>query len=160
MFTGRPRARHWSHEISHQWFGDAVTLNGGPTSGSTRASRPASEWIWSEHNGGATAQQTFDDLLRARRRPRRSGDRRRPTPARRRMFGGPLYNRGAMTLQALREKIGDDAFFRLLRDWSAQNRYGNVTTADFIALGRAGERAEADAFFDVWLYQPVKPTTW
>ena len=39
-----------------------------------------------------------------------------------------------MTLQALREKIGDTTFFRLMRDWATANRYGNVTTAQFIAL--------------------------
>jgi aminopeptidase N len=36
-----------------------------------------------------------------------------------------------MTLQALREKVGDDVFFRILRDWAAQHRYGNATTAQF-----------------------------
>ena len=31
------------------------------------------------------------------------------------LFGTPVYDRGAMTLQALRGKIGDEVFFRLLR---------------------------------------------
>ena len=39
-----------------------------------------------------------------------------------------------MTLEALREKIGDLAFFQLLKDWATQNRYSNVTTPQFIAL--------------------------
>ena len=43
--------------------------------------------------------------------------------------------------QALREKIGDLAFFELLRDWATQNRYGTVTTQ----------------FFKVWIYQAEKP---
>ena len=44
------------------------------------------------------------------------------------MFHTPVYDRGAMTLQALRAKIGDDAFFLLLRTWYRENRNGNVTT--------------------------------
>jgi aminopeptidase N len=76
------------------------------------------------------------------------------------MFSSPPYDRGGMTLQALRVKIGDDAFFRLLRSWYATYRYGNATTADFIALAERPSRQELEAFFDVWLYQPVKPTTW
>jgi aminopeptidase N len=63
-----------------------------------------------------------------------------------------------MTLQALREKIGDDAFFTLLRTWFAENEDGNVTTADFIATAERVSGQQLDAFFDVWLYQPVKPT--
>ena len=45
-----------------------------------------------------------------------------------------VYERGAMTLQALRDKIGDDAFFRVLRTWTAEHFQGNATTAQFIAL--------------------------
>ena len=65
-----------------------------------------------------------------------------------------------MTLQALRKKIGDTVFFRLLRDWATQNRYGNVTTAEFIALAEQESGMDLQHFFDVWLYQPDKPTSW
>ena len=50
-----------------------------------------------------------------------------------------------MTLQALRVKVGDETFFRILRDWYAQNRYGNVTTAQFIALAEAESGQDLDA---------------
>jgi aminopeptidase N len=65
-----------------------------------------------------------------------------------------------MTLQALRAKVGDTAFFALLRQWYARNRYGNVTTADFIALAEQLTGQQLDAFFDAWLYTPGKPTSW
>jgi aminopeptidase N len=65
-----------------------------------------------------------------------------------------------MTLQALRTKVGDDAFFATLRQWYARYRNGNATTADFIALAERTGHQRLDRFFDVWLYQPVKPTTW
>ena len=65
-----------------------------------------------------------------------------------------------MTLEALREKIGDLAFFQLMRDWATQNRYGNVTTAQFIALAEQVSGMDLGHFFDVWLYQPDKPTSW
>ena len=76
------------------------------------------------------------------------------------MFNGTIYYRGAMTLQALREKVGDPDFFHILRYWAAQHRYGNVTTAQFIALAEDDSGMELDHFFDVWLYQPDKPTSW
>jgi aminopeptidase N len=65
-----------------------------------------------------------------------------------------------MTLQALREKVGDPVFFQILRDWAAEHRYGNVTTAQFIALAEDDSGRDLDDFFDVWLYQPAKPTSW
>ena len=70
------------------------------------------------------------------------------------------YNRGAMTLQALRVKIGDAVFFPMMRKWYADNRDGNVTTEDFIALAESESGQQLDAFFDVWLYTPGKPTSW
>ena len=63
-------------------------------------------------------------------------------------------------MQALRVKIGDLAFFQLLRKWADDNRYGNVSTADFIAAAEAASGMDLDDFFDVWLFTPGKPTTW
>jgi hypothetical protein len=42
----------------------------------------------------------------------------------------------------------------------AQNRYGTVTTADFVRLGERRSGRQLHRFFDLWLYRPVKPTTW
>jgi aminopeptidase N len=72
----------------------------------------------------------------------------------------PPYDRGAMTLQALRGKIGDATFFELLREWYARNRNGNVTTADFISLAEEVSDRQLDRFFDVWLYRSGKPASW
>ena len=76
------------------------------------------------------------------------------------LFNGTIYYRGGMTLEALREKVGDLPFFRIMRDWATQNRYGNVTTAQFIALSEQLSGMDLHHFFDVWLYQPEKPVSW
>jgi aminopeptidase N len=47
-----------------------------------------------------------------------------------------------------------------MRDWAAQNRHGNVTTVQFIALAEQDSGMELDHFFNVWLYQPEKPISW
>ena len=85
---------------------------------------------------------------------------RRSGHARRSCSTGRSTTAAAMTLQALREKIGDGDFFRIMRDWAQQNRFGNVTTAQFIALAEQVSGIQLDHFFDVWLYQPEKPTSW
>ena len=72
-------------------------------------------------------------------------------------FALTVYWRGAMALQALREEIGDQAFFRVLREYVARHAGGNVTTADFVAV--AEEIAERDLhdLFDAWLYADRTP---
>ena len=76
------------------------------------------------------------------------------------MFHTPVYDRGAMTLQALRQKVGNEVFFTILRTWYADNRNGNVTTAEFIALAEQISGQQLDEFFRVWLYQEGRPQTW
>jgi aminopeptidase N len=76
------------------------------------------------------------------------------------MFHTPVYDRGAMTLQALREKVGDQAFFTILRTWYAENRNGNVTTEGFIALAERVSGLQLDDFFRVWLYEEGRPESW
>ncbi len=156
--SGAPSASTVVHEISHQWFGDAVTLAVWPDIWLNEGFAQWSEWIYDERHGGDTAAEAFDALYD---NPDTQWD---PAPAAlpgpEVLFADPVYDRGAMTLQALREKIGDGDFFKLLRRWYKRNRYGNVTTAQFIATAERVSGQQLDAFFDVWLYRPVKPTTW
>ena len=76
------------------------------------------------------------------------------------MFARAVYRRGAMTLQALREKIGDERFFRILRTWAAQHRHGTATTQEFITLSEEISGRDLENFFRVWLYTPEKPREW
>ena len=63
-----------------------------------------------------------------------------------------------MTLQALRQKLGDDTlFFRILRDWYAEHQHQNVTTQQFIATAERDSGRQLDHFFDVWLFQEGRP---
>jgi aminopeptidase N len=62
-----------------------------------------------------------------------------------------------MTLQALRQRVGDDAFFRILRAWAAQRRYSTGSTADFRALAEQISGRDLHGLFQSWLYTPSKP---
>jgi aminopeptidase N len=73
------------------------------------------------------------------------------------MFHTPVYDRGAMTLHALRNEVGDATFFRILRSWYAENKYGNVTTADFVARAERTSGRQLDALFQEWLFEPGRP---
>jgi aminopeptidase N len=76
------------------------------------------------------------------------------------LFSTPVYDRGAMTLQALREKVGDDTFKLILRTWYAEHRGGNVTTDDFTKLAESISDLDLTDFFQAWLYEEGRPTSW
>jgi aminopeptidase N len=149
------------HEIAHQWFGNAVTPEQWPDIWLNEGFATWSEWIYDERFNGVTAQSVFDDLYAAdwthedfeylNVPPGNVGGAAQ-------LFSGTVYDRGAMTLQALREKVGDDRFFRILRTWYGKYRYENATTADFVEIAESVSRQQLDAFFDEWLYQEGKPT--
>jgi aminopeptidase N len=150
-----------AHELSHLWYGDAITLTGWNEIWLHEGFATFSEWIWSEYTGNKTAQKYFDNLYNT---PPQDTLFWTPPPGNPGsaafVFNGTIYYRGGMTLQALRGKIGDFAFFTLMRRFVQENRYGNVTTPQFIAMAEQISGRQLDTFFDVWLYQPAKPTSW
>jgi aminopeptidase N len=141
-----PSVRTIVHELSHQWVGDSVTLKVWPDIWLHEGFATYSTWLWDEHEGGDSAQTTFNQVYAGW-----DWSQTAIPPSAADLFGGPVYDRGAMTLHALRTRIGDRAFFRLLREWTAENRYGNVRTADFVALAERISGQDLDAFFAAWL---------
>jgi aminopeptidase N len=73
------------------------------------------------------------------------------------LFPLTAYTRGAMTLQALRLRVGDTTFWRILRTYAARYRYGNAGTADFITVAERVSGQDLSALFHTWLYSPAVP---
>jgi aminopeptidase N len=142
------------------WFGDSLTIGLWPEMWLHEGFATWSEWIWSEHEGNKSAQKFFDNWYQKGALDTFWNTPPLGLPGPERLFSGVVYIRGGMTLQALRVKIGDFDFFRLLKTWATQNRYGNVTTPQFEALAEQISGQDLDHFFDVWLREPGKPTSW
>jgi aminopeptidase N len=68
-----------------------------------------------------------------------------------------VYDRGMLTLHALRLRVGDEAFFTILRAWPERYRNGNATTEDFIALSEEISGEDLESFFQGWLYEIALP---
>jgi aminopeptidase N len=148
-----------AHELAHQWFGDDVSPARWQEIWLNEGFATYAEWLWGEHTGGKSPAREFADLYALP--PTASiwnpppGD-----PGATGLFGASVYDKGAMTLQALRVKIGDDRFFALLRGWVARYGGGTAGTADFIALAEKLSGQRLGPFFRTWLYEPGKPTSW
>jgi hypothetical protein len=70
---------------------------------------------------------------------------------------GAVYVRGAMTLQAFRNTVGDDHFFDTLQCWTSSHAGETVSTDEFIDVAEAVSGAHLGDLFDAWLFQPSKP---
>ena len=128
----------------------------GATSGSTRGSPPTPSGCGTSTGAGRASRQRFDDVYAI---PADDAFWTTPPgdPSPQTLFDAATYDRGGAALQALRRKIGDRAFFTVLRRWTTENAGRNVTTADFVALAESVSRQRLDAFFTAWIYTPSKP---
>ncbi|MBB6654215.1 M1 family peptidase, partial [Proteus mirabilis] len=76
-------------------------------------------------------------------------------PGQVRLFDDVVYVRDALTVHAIRETVGEDAFRTLLRGWATANRDGWVSTAGFREHLRGfvprDRWAEVDGLLDTWL---------
>ena len=73
------------------------------------------------------------------------------------LFANGVYNRGAMALQALRVRVGDPVFFRILSTYAAQHQYGSAGTDDFIHTAETVSHVDLGSFFQTWLRDPKAP---
>jgi aminopeptidase N len=62
-----------------------------------------------------------------------------------------------MAIHALRNAVGDERFFRLLRVWVREQGGGHVTIEEFIATAERVTRMQLDDLFETWLFTPSKP---
>ncbi|MFL6145748.1 MAG: M1 family metallopeptidase [Labedaea sp.] len=140
-----------AHELAHQWFGNSLTVTDWRHIWLHEGFAQYAEWLWSEVSGAEPADRHAarswavlaalpQDLVLA-------------NPGIARTFDDRVYQRGALTLHALRTTMGDKAFFALLRTWTETHRHGGVTTSQFTTLAQRHTGQSLDTLFAAWLHQ-------
>lgn len=180
-----------AHELTHQWFGDAVSVKNWKDIWLNEGFASYGEWLWQEKTQGLdsvkqTAHEVYDwlkgtgreiageghpdqakdvpecvrKLLQARRHglsQQASGPIKIGEPPRDDLFNELVYVKGALTLYALRQTVGDDAFFSGLQTYFSQFRGGNAEIADFQSVMEKASGHPLGDFFKGWLYQTEVP---
>ena len=158
------------HELSHQWFGDSVTLS---TWSDTWLNEGQATWYTYTYAADegyikqASGEPNFTALMKDWYA---QGDQFRAKygpVALPRAGGGAhevendyslqVYYGGALTLYALRQRIGARDFDRLERAWVSKFAGRSVSTADFISLASAISGHDQNAFLRSWLYGTKTP---
>jgi len=142
-----------SHEMSHQWFGDAVSPAQWDDIWLNEGWATYAEWMWLDHEG----LDTLDGLAqRALLQTAHGGG---PVSRPDDLFGNVTYDGGGTVLQALRLTIGDTAFFAGAKAWVADHMDSAASTDDFQATMEAASGRDLDDFFATWVHAPDRPET-
>lgn len=147
-----------AHELSHQWFGNSLTLARWEDIWLHEGFACYAEWIWSE------ASETMPIARRAELAHRMLAGQPQDlvigAPGPELMFDDRVYKRGALAVHALRGAVGEQNFFPLLREWTARFRYGSVRTSDLVDLAEElVPGCDAAAVLEPWLYQAELPSS-
>ncbi|WP_319113339.1 M1 family metallopeptidase [Streptomyces europaeiscabiei] len=168
VFPGAPDLSLLVHELAHQWYGDSVTPKSWRDMWLNEGFATYAEWLWEEDHGGDTAQEIFDALYEGDHHQDAASNEAvwdfppAKPPSAARISDSPVYERGAMVLHKIREAVGDDAFFGLIRGWATAHRHGNADTADFTAYVEKFARktapdADLTPIWEEWLYGEGRP---
>ncbi len=155
------RTSDWiiSHELAHQWWGDMVTCRDWSHLWLNEGFASYAEALWDEHHKGRD-EYAYNMFRKASGaigggKSRPVMDRHYTSPGS--MFDGRSYPKGAWVLHMLRQRLGDDAFWKGIQRYGTEHQFQSAETGDF---RRSMERAtgrDLERFFYDWVERPGSP---
>ena len=148
-----------SHELAHQWWGDMVTCRDWSHTWLNEGFASYVEALWDEHARGRD-EYAYNMYRKAARAI--AGGKDRPVmdlhyPDPQSMFDDRAYPKGAWVVHMLRNRLGDDAFWKGIQRYGTENQFHSVETMD---LRRCLERTagrDLERFFYDWLERAGNP---
>jgi aminopeptidase N len=135
------------HELSHHWWGDAVSPATWKDIWLNEGFATYSEALYTEHVGGKKALQAFmlnKSMSNIKGKLYDPGDN---------LFGSTVYDKGSWVLHMLRKETGDSLFFKILRTYFELYKYKNASTGDFKNICQAETGKDLTKFFEQWVYK-------
>lgn len=147
------------HELGHQWFGDLVTCRSWAHLWLNEGWATYVEHLWAEHVGGRDGyyRSVGDALAGFASRNRATLPTGVPMVSNR--YQSPddtfsktdnVYAKGGLVLHALRQRLGDEAFWAGVRLYFSRHRYQVVETDDFRKAMEDASGQSLERFF--WQY--------
>ena len=150
-----------AHEIAHQWFGDSVTESTWSDLWLSEGFATYFAGLFIQKHEGEEAFQSY--MQRAAEtaftyeKKNRIPIHDRETEDLFKLLNGNNYQKGAWVLHMLRSRLGDDAFYRGIRDYYHKHKDSTASTED---LRSALEKASGQSlrqFFERWVYDSGHP---
>ena len=125
-----------AHELSHQWFGDLVTCRSWEHTWLNEGFADYMTAFWLRHAHGPDEFAWEVDNLRVGYMAEDRDVYRRPITTRRyadpiQVFDAHTYNKGALVLRMIHGLLGEETWWRAVREYLARFAFRTVTTADF-----------------------------
>lgn len=145
------------HELTHQWWGDRVTMRTWDDIWLNEGFATYGEVLYLEKAlglaPGSTLATSYDDGL--------YGGRLAPTvvadPADPFKNTGAVYYKGARALHMLRRLVGDATFFPALRAYGDAHAWGTATRGELRDGFETASGLDLKQFFDQWVETPFRP---
>ncbi|MCP4537061.1 MAG: hypothetical protein GY832_07930 [Chloroflexi bacterium] len=137
-----------SHEMAHMWFGDWVNLDSWQTMWRNEGFATYISIMWQLRDTQEDLNQRMAEITRSVLDNDSGYPLNDPPPAQ--LFGNDSYVKGAVVAHALRQEVGDEAFFGGLRTYFERYGGGTASDAEFQAVMEEAAGVSLDAFFAEW----------
>ena len=150
-----------AHEIAHQWFGDSATEK---------------DWhhVWLSEGFATYFALLFTEsahgILKRQEEMKTDRDqviayyKKNPSPVidtavtdLMKLLNPNAYQKASWVLHMLRKDIGDERFWKGIREYYRQFQNGNALTSDFQEVMENASGKNLDPFFDQWIYKAGHP---
>jgi aminopeptidase N len=156
-----------SHELAHQWWGDMLTCRDWSHLWLNEGFASYAEALWDEHHKG---KDDYDYNMFQKAHGQRGGgqggaiqggktrpvmDRHYTSPGA--MFDARSYPKGAWVLHMLRHELGDEAFWKGIKQYATEHQLHSVETGDFRRSMEKATGRDLERFFYDWVERPGNP---
>jgi aminopeptidase N len=143
------------HEMAHQWYGDQITPDDWRDVWMNEGMAMYLQGAWEAEAGGQSVDEVMDQYAEYEAPMREiSGP---PADFDPTQFGeGNIYYGPALMWHELRQEIGDEQFFEVVRDWPARAPQSNAGR-DVYLPWLVEHTGVPRSFFDGWLLSPTTP---